>query len=235
MLYFTPGYITAFVGFMGAGKTLNQTRLLQKAHLVGLATYANYDTTFAYRALSELQVLGPEEPIKSPHDPRWFDGRPIADSTPPLESTFRGGVIAMDEFHFTLDSRDFARNASLSRDLVLLRKRGIALFYSVQYFEMIDRRVRDQTRFVLYHDLIPGGKASVVKVYRLDYMIGTHLNTYRLNFLPRIQHLYDTHDMSITLIPRPKKQKDSRNKSPRPDAAAATGGAAASYPLPGGF
>lgn len=189
MRYVQSGTIVGFIGRMGSGKTYNMTRIAhQAAATLALPVYANYSTTFAHKVTSEVEVFG--------HVDAAGDGG------------VEYGVMCLDELGFILNSRSFAENASISTDLMLFRKRDIAMFYTVQSFNMVDLRVREQTAFLLYHVAHPLG--AVVQVCE-QTLSGSFVpvKKYGLRFVPRVFGLYDTKDRKIILESRKKKRSSS--------------------------
>ena len=121
--------LMAFVGELGAGKTLSLTYFAYLNHLKGVKVYSNYHLNFPY------------EPVRTLED--------IED--------MREGFFAGDELWLWMDSRasQNKKNRVISSILLKSRKRGIQIAYTTQSFGQIDVRVRRITDFLAVPMLTP--------------------------------------------------------------------------------
>jgi len=62
---------------------------------------------------------------------------------------FKGGVLLLDEFWLSFDSRSSSSNVVLSRWINQTRKRHVVVFYTTQSMAQIDKRLRNVTDLVL--------------------------------------------------------------------------------------
>jgi hypothetical protein len=156
---------TGIIGDMGSGKTNLLTRYLKQASDAGGLVIANYHLKFRHRLMpfSELAKLGPE---------------------------IENADIGMDELGVGADSYDF-----LSKDVraittlaTQLRKRNCRVYYTVQRYSMIARRIRIQTpNFIVMddpdkHNLIrpDGTKASRHREVCTGRFIAQYMDDYML-------------------------------------------------------
>ena len=51
-----------------------------------------------------------------------------------------------------LDSRAWKNHSRVNDRIVRIRHYGNYLFYAAQQFEMVDKRLRDNTKYLIYHD-----------------------------------------------------------------------------------
>ncbi len=119
------------IGDMGSGKTCYATALLWQDHLLGRRIVANYRLQFPHRLMSfdELKTF--------PAD--------LHDST-----------VVMDELGTGADSYSFMSqgNKDITKLVTQIRKRDSLVYYTVQRFKFITKRLRDLTDgFVLFEDL----------------------------------------------------------------------------------
>jgi len=121
--------LMAFVGELGAGKTLSLTYFAYLNYLKGIKIYSNYHLNFPY------------EPVRTLED--------IED--------MREGFFAGDELWLWMDSRasQNKKNRVISAILLKSRKRNIQIAYTTQSFGQIDLRVRRITDFIAVPMLSP--------------------------------------------------------------------------------
>lgn len=114
--------LMAFVGELGAGKTLSLTYFAYLNFLKGVKVYSNYKLAF------------PFEPVRTVED--------IED--------MREGFFAGDELWLWMDSRvsHSRKNRVISAILLKSRKRDVQIAYTTQSFGQIDLRVRRITDFI---------------------------------------------------------------------------------------
>ena len=124
------GSIVGIIGDRGAGKTLLLTSMLYHDWKAGKKIITNYKLQFGstqritYASFGEIAQL-----------PEW-----IADA-----------VIGMDELGEGADSREFfkKRNQNIGKLAMQIRKRRSTVVYTVQNFNYIDKRLRQQTDYLL--------------------------------------------------------------------------------------
>lgn len=119
------------IGDMGSGKTCFATSVLYRSHLMGRKVAANYALKFPFRLLSfkELATL--------PDDLFHYD-------------------IVSDELGIGADSYDFfdKQPKQIGKLITQLRKRHDRVYYTVQRFSMITKRLRIMTDgFILFEDV----------------------------------------------------------------------------------
>jgi hypothetical protein len=110
----------AFEGGLGSGKTLGMTFFLFMEKLVMLKkVYANYWLDIQYTPLDMSEVLAEMADLKNV-------------------------AIGIDEFHIFCDSRIAAskRNRLISYFALQTRKRNVALYFTTQFLDQVDKRLR---------------------------------------------------------------------------------------------
>lgn len=108
--------LVAIIGQMGSGKTLLMSILSEAFFRQGLPIFATYSLENAERLDSVKKLLAVEN-----------------------------GVLSLDEFWITLDSRDFgnSKNISLTHWVNMTRKKNLLVMFTTQTFGQIDLRVRN--------------------------------------------------------------------------------------------
>jgi hypothetical protein len=120
--------IVGFTGKMGGGKTYSMTffgkRMLDK----GFSIISNYTLSMKHRLITkeEIQKYG-------------------SDSSEMLKDC----VLMLDEMQTIMDCRSSQKNRMLTFFVLQTRKRGVNLFYTTQNFHAVDRRLRDNTDFLV--------------------------------------------------------------------------------------
>lgn len=114
--------ITGIIGDRGAGKTCFMTYQLFKDYQRGRPIISNYHLEFGHNKLSFSEIAE-------------------------LPESLNNSTIGLDEIHIGVDSR--ASMSSINRQITKLatqlRKRNIILYYTTQRFNLIDKRLRQQT------------------------------------------------------------------------------------------
>lgn len=114
--------VIGIIGDRGAGKTCVMTALLYTDYITGYPVICNYHVKFpaTYMSFSKIATLPPE-----------------------LEKSTMG----FDELGIGADSRNFfsKRNNNIGKLITQLRKRKCLLYYTVQRFNLVDKRIRQQT------------------------------------------------------------------------------------------
>ncbi len=119
------------IGDMGSGKTNFITAVLKRSRDMGRPIAANYDLKFDFRLTSFTELA------ELPDDIQGYD-------------------IGMDELGTGADSYEFFANTpkNLSKLVTQLRKRNCRVWYTVQRFGFITKRLRVMTDgFILTEDL----------------------------------------------------------------------------------
>lgn len=112
-------------GKMGSGKTLSMTILSQFFKLQGLDVYANY-------------TLEGSKPLKKANDILKIEN----------------GIVSLDEFWITMDSRSWKNNVFLTHWINQTRKKNLIVMYTTQTFRQIDIRVRNATDYLIFCERI---------------------------------------------------------------------------------
>ena len=113
--------LISIFGKMGSGKTLLMSMFGQYFKIQDLPVYSNY----------ELK-----------------DTLPVQ-STKELGS-IENGVICLDEFWLSADSRLWKDNVFMSRWIMMTRKKNLLVFYTTQNFGQIDIRIRSATDLLIF-------------------------------------------------------------------------------------
>lgn len=144
--------MSEFIGILGdrgSGKTNLLTYFLYQAHLKGMPIIANYHLEFpaTYMTFEQLTSLNTE----------------ISDA-----------IIGMDELGEGADSYDFFASSprKITKLISQIRKRRCTVYYTVQRFNLIMKRLREQTNgFILCEDLdIPHTPLQCNGVFRLTFL-----------------------------------------------------------------
>lgn len=166
--------IIAITGSMGSGKTLLMTIMAHKYYSdkrIKASVYANYGLNFPFKPLHMKDIADAE-----------FD--------------FSNAVLALDELHLFMDSRQSGtkKNRIISYFITQSRKRNIIFIYTTQQSHQIDKRLRSNTDYFINCENLTGGRTSNVFIrYTINDMKG-HSQRYIFKADPFF-HLYDTHQM----------------------------------------
>jgi len=152
----------AVVGPLGSGKTLFMTAIGKLMSLLfGVPLAANYEIKGVknFKLIKTLQDL-------------W---------------DFQGGVILLDEFWESFDSRSPGSNVVMSRWINQTRKRHIVVFYTTQSMDQVDKRLRRVTDIVVMcRKQKDGIKATFIDNYSLQV-----LRSFKIR---EPQNFYDDYD-----------------------------------------
>jgi len=114
--------IVGFIGLQRHGKTLSMSLFAEYFHLkYGVPIYSNYTLSEAHSITSVNQLYN-----------------------------LQNAIICLDEIHQIMDSRDWKNNIDLSYLITQAGKRKLWIFYTTQFIDQVDKRVRENTVF-LYH------------------------------------------------------------------------------------
>lgn len=97
-------------------------------------------------------------------------------------------IICWDEIHTSADSRMWKDNISISRFIVHTRKKQIILLYTAQHLDMVDKRLRNLTDFLVQCDK----KKDRTHVLQFVEMPDILTRKVRLVRPDRVYPLYDT-------------------------------------------
>lgn len=119
--------IIGIVGRMGSGKTLLMTYLSYKAFMSGQAIFSNYRLTYPHKIITKKDILSYAE----------------------KKSSLENCVLLIDECQIMLDCRNFQKNSMITFFLLQTRKRGVDLIYTTQQFFNVDKRLRENTDYII--------------------------------------------------------------------------------------
>jgi hypothetical protein len=121
--------IMGFIGARGSGKTLSMVLEAYRYHEQGYTILSNLGLSF-------------------PH--QTYDGKTI-ESYASDKNPLKNAVILVDEAHVLLDSRSSQtkRNRIVSYFILQTRKRNVHLLYTTQSFHQVEKRLRDQSDYVI--------------------------------------------------------------------------------------
>jgi hypothetical protein len=148
------GKIVGILGQRGGGKTLLMTHLAYMDYEINKSLIvSNYHLNFDYKymTLSELAEL-----------PDWL----------------KDATVCLDEIQVGADSRSvFAKgNKSISTLATQLRKRNITLYYTTQLLGQVDKRLREQTDYIIITKPLDKNKPGWfrLEIYdkRTDFILG---------------------------------------------------------------
>lgn len=135
--------LVGIVGKMGSGKTLVMTMLagfFRLHNALSLPVYANYSLKDSLIVDSVKELLRIEN-----------------------------GVVCLDEFWVSLDSRAWKNNVFLTWWINQTRKKNLLVLYTTQHFGQIDLRVRRATDMLIYCEKIKSLEAKQ-KVFRYSFI-----------------------------------------------------------------
>lgn len=165
--------IIGIFGDRGAGKSLFMTMLLWDSFVKGLPIVTNYKLYFP-EAGDRIRYKSFAAMCEFPDD---------------LDSA----VIGCDEFQAGADSRGAmsTQNRKLTKLCTQIRKRQCSMFYTTQRFNLIDRRVREQT-----DGFIAVKNTSEEDWYEAIFMVDEEIIVNRLEFYGRPAYgLYNTNEI----------------------------------------
>ena len=123
--------VTAFIGDVGSGKTASAVReMLIKQRETGFHILTNMNLNpdyFDYTLITFQDVLEMGKKGEGLHNK----------------------ILFFDEFHIFADSRTSMKNKVITHLLLLSRKLNIYLYYTTQYLNNIDLRIRNVTNVVV--------------------------------------------------------------------------------------
>lgn len=157
--------LIAFIGELGAGKTLALTYLAWRNYNKGQTIYSNYHLSFPFKMI---------------------------DSPEKIEE-MREGFFAADELWSWVDSRmsGAKKNKVISSILLKSRKRGINIGYTAQHLSQIDKRVRNITDFIATPQLSPNETMCRLTIYHATS--GQIIKMYKFKTAP-IFKMYSTEE-----------------------------------------
>lgn len=161
--------IIAIMGDRGAGKTCFLTHLLTEDYESGRKIISNYHLNFDHEYMTLNQISELPESIKD-------------------------ATVAIDELHIGADSRRALSNSNMgiTKLATQLRKRGCVLYYTTQRFNLIDKRLRDQTDLVVAIE--PGKVPNTFDATIMDRWTGETMGR-KLLHGPDCWDLYDTNEI----------------------------------------
>lgn len=175
MLLYEPGMVIAFMGTLGAGKTLHMSyQSYWAARLLKVPVYGNYEAYYpGFERLNGLRHM----------------------------TTVEDGLLAIDEMQAIIDSRSFAKNVDITQWLMLIRKMGLGLFYTTQHIDFVDIRLRQITDFIFVQQKAMhfGVKSSIVKIYKVEGNNASFLTKMVLAHETWMYSLYNTKDRRVKL------------------------------------
>lgn len=130
--------LIGILGDRGAGKTLFMTYLLRQDHIRNGRVVANYHLYF---------------PEDGKHDPIYLPFKKIAKLPPQL----RDASVGLDELQIGTDSRRSLSddNIMLTKLVTQMRKRNLDVYYTTQRYNMIDKRIKNQTDYLILMERYP--------------------------------------------------------------------------------
>jgi hypothetical protein len=162
--------LMAICGNLGAGKTLSLTYLAWRNYRKGLKIYSNYELSFPY------------EPINNIND----------------VLNMNDGFFAGDELWHWLDSRASMskKNSVIGNFLLTSRKRGVNFAFTAQSFGQIDIRIRRVCDFLALPQM--NANETVCRLIIFTYPSLTPIRTYKFRTAP-IFDLYNTNEVIDSL------------------------------------
>lgn len=155
--------LIAIFGNMGSGKTLLMTMISAYVnHAVGVPIYSNYN-------------LENSEPIEN------------------IDQLLKinNGIVALDEFWISADSRAWKFNIKLTQWINLTRKKNLLVLHTTQAMSQIDKRIRNASHLIVYcehfnkalnpffrYTFINGATEQTIKVLKVREAQARHFYSY---------------------------------------------------------
>lgn len=153
-------------GTMGSGKTLIMSILSNWLSLqTGCELYANYE-------------LKDSRPVKSLKD-LWSIER---------------GVVTLDEFWVSMDSRQSEYNVNLSRWVNQTRKKNLLVLYTTQAMSQVDKRVRNANHLLIFCEHFSKSRPSYFRYTFITGDTGRILKSFKItdSSASNFFYFYDT-------------------------------------------
>jgi hypothetical protein len=180
-LEFLPGTFIGSCGLLRTGKTMNMVRMAQFCKRGGMRVVTNFTCSFADARVSTLADL--------------FD-----------ESVVSNCILCLDEVQTIIDSREFAKNAEVTRWLIWLGKLGVVLCWTTPTPAMADIRLRQLTGWLWLcsRTVHRGDWVTVAQlVYTASSPEGQGVDMGKSVFRQKDYYgLYDTLDRNTSLKPK---------------------------------
>lgn len=130
--------LSVVLGEYGEGKTMFLTCLAVLARTLGKDVYSNYSLNLNHSQLESLDDM----------------------------DLVRDGLLLLDEFWYTIDSRSANTKENKFGSVVLSksRKRNLHICFSEQGFDLVDRRYRDRTRLIFLPELDNAKNPKFLKI-----------------------------------------------------------------------
>ena len=173
--------IIGIIGDRGDGKSCLETIILKKAFDQGITVYSNYWLKFTdqdhYISFEEMALL-----------PDYL----------------RSAYIGMDEIQMAMDSREFlsSSNKALTKLITQIRKRDLTLIYTTQRLSYGDKRLRQQTDYLMFPEKVAPFTHNglyidtLFKCYVQEVKTGELVNEFYFDgFEISDQGLYDTNEI----------------------------------------
>lgn len=155
--------IIGITGYIGAGKTWTLSVLgSYLAEVTGYKLYSDYGL---------------------------YNSLPIS-SLPDLSVLF-DGVLCLDEFWLSADSRRYKEklNLDISEWILQTRKQGLCVLFTAHNLGQVDLRVRTATDILVY---VERRSAGSIRLYIIDYHTGSVGRCFQVNNPSEFYYLFDT-------------------------------------------
>lgn len=183
------GAVVAFLGLMGAGKTMGMVRA----------------------ALSQSRPIYSNVPILPP---AGFAPAATVEYFDQLNSLY-GACVCLDELQLIVNAREFAKASALDFAEWLelrIRKRKSCFLFTTQDFEMVDINVRRVCSHIYYHDAIRFQGANASRVVVLRRQMGSMFVKVR-DFVMIHSNYYGLYDTTYEDVRIPFTRDDASSSS----------------------
>jgi ABC-type dipeptide/oligopeptide/nickel transport system ATPase component len=121
--------ILGIVGEMGSGKTLLMTYFLYGDFLENRQIYSNYHLEFKYSLIKLKELIE-----KAKH-----------------KEQLKNATIGIDEIHIFFESRRSGSKKNIVGSYLVTqsRKRSLDIVYTTQFFYQVEKRIRDNTQYLI--------------------------------------------------------------------------------------
>lgn len=105
------------------------------------------------------------------------------------------GIVILDEFWLTADSRTFKNNVVISQFINQTRKKDLLVIYTTQYLNQIDLRIRQATDYLFHCEK----NLENIVITAVNFKSGKILKKLVLNSPQQFYELYNTREVLTAL------------------------------------
>lgn len=166
------GTIYVILGRRGGGKSCLMTYLGYQDHLSGITIVSNYHLNFPHVYMTFEEIAR-------------------------LPKSLKNATVLLDEGQVGADSREIFKpsNKAMGTLATQLRKLNVNLFITTQIFGQIDKRLRDQTDYVIYIQALDRNNPEWFKFIVQDWFTKEWIKDWQYFYGKPYFSLYDTYQV----------------------------------------